>query len=62
MIEFLSLVGFILSFGAVALYRNQWVYSQRRKIYETDREEYELLPSHFAMFVKFWIWDVEEFK
>jgi hypothetical protein len=51
----------LMILGVFFLFRNSWVYRQRSKLLDSDRDKYYQLPPYDDMVIRFWIWDVNKF-
>lgn len=45
----------------LALFRNDWVYSERTKLIYLDFDKYKKLEDYNTMLFRFWIWNIEKF-
>jgi len=63
-----AIVYFIVLFGIIsvfililAIFRNDWVYSERTKLIYSDFDKYKKLEDYNTILFRFWVWNIEKF-
>jgi uncharacterized membrane protein len=44
-----------------AMYRNEWVFNQCKKLINSNKDLFDRLVSYDEMLSRFWIWDINKF-